>query len=71
MLASLIALWAVLGALWRRADGGWLGLPKSICIAIGSVLALIPSTYAAYALCGYWPEAIAWGWTTLIFITPV
>ncbi len=31
---ALIALWAVLGGLWRRVFGGYTGLPRSICYAM-------------------------------------
>lgn len=40
MTAILILLWAILGGLWRRILGGWLGLPRSICYALSAPLAL-------------------------------
>ncbi|RAU21071.1 hypothetical protein CU669_15045 [Paramagnetospirillum kuznetsovii] len=60
MSASLaIAMWAVMGGLWRRMDGGWLGLPKSICIALGGVMASPPIYLAFLSVFGWWPEAAA------------
>lgn len=38
--AALIALWAVLGGLWRRVFGGYTGLPRSICYALMAPLTL-------------------------------
>lgn len=38
--AALIAIWAVLGGLWRRILGGWTGLPRSICYALMALLTL-------------------------------
>ncbi len=40
MTAILILLWGGLGGLWRRAFGGWLGLPRSICYALMAPLTL-------------------------------
>lgn len=62
MLASLaIIAIAISGGLWRRVDGGWLGLPRSICFALGAVLVMIPSISAAYSLCPHWSGAITLG----------
>ena len=58
-MINLVILWAVLGGAWRRIDGGWLGLPKSICIASGAVLAALPIGWAAWQWVGYWPETLA------------
>ena len=38
--AALIVLWAVMGGLWRRMFGGWMGLPRSICYTLMAPLAL-------------------------------
>lgn len=47
MSAILILLWGVLGGLWRRVLGGWLGLPRSICYALSVPLA-IPVMWAVH-----------------------
>lgn len=37
---AIIALWIILGGVWRRVFGGWLGLPRSICYALMMPLTL-------------------------------
>lgn len=55
--AAFIALWVVLGGLWRRAFGGWLGLPRSICYALMAplmapvVIFLAQTTWPLWVAC--------------------
>ncbi len=58
--AALIALWAVIGGLWRRMFGGWTGLPRSICYAL-----MVPLTLPAWLImpwsAAWWPYSVGAG----------
>jgi hypothetical protein len=57
--AALIALWAVLGGLWRRVFGGYTGLPRSICYALMAPLTLPIWLAAPWGI--WWPYAVMIG----------
>lgn len=57
--AALIALWTVLGGLWRRVLGGYTGLPRSICYALMAPLTLPIWLAAPWGI--WWPYAVMIG----------
>lgn len=48
-MAALVILWTILGGLWRRILGGWIGLPRSICYAL-----MVPLTLPFFLLPERW-----------------
>lgn len=57
MAIGLIALWAILGGLWRRVMGGWLAVSRSAIIYAGIAVLCLPVGLAVGKLL-WWPYGI-------------
>jgi hypothetical protein len=57
MTALLIVSWSILGGLWRRMFGGWLGLPRSICYTL-----MVPLTLPVWLAL---PWGVMWPYSAL------
>jgi hypothetical protein len=62
-MIATIALYAIIGGIWRRILGGWFALRRSYIVAFGAMM-----TAPAWLLLPWWEAAILVGILALFFL---